>query len=290
MKTDVNSPSHRGKLWAIVLAVGDRARLSPLMRAWHERDLPKQFASWWGDGMFLKRTLDRISKMIPTQRTLVVVADQCRVFAEEHLRGYPDVEIVFQPDNRGTGADLLLPLAHVLAHDPQARVVVFPSDQHVEHEAPFQAAIRRAIVAADFSPRGVALIGAVAESAAIEVDWIDCEDSVGASGLHAREVRRFVEKPGEDIALDLLHRGALWNTMILAARGRTLWAMADRGIPEVCWLFMTYRALVGHRSADGFLRDFYSRLPFTDLNRDIFRGAAGLGVISMLHAGWSMTP
>ena len=105
----------------------------------------------------------------------------------------------------------------------------------------------------------------------------------GASAAHAREIKRFVEKPGGDIALDLLRRGALWNTMILAARGRTLWAMADRGIPEVCWLFMTYRALIGHRSADGFLRDIYSRLPFTDLNRDIFRVAAGLGVISMLH-------
>ena len=284
---NLTAPSHRGKLWAIVLAAGEKMRPTVPMRALHGRDLPKQLASWWGHGMFLKRTLDRIGKMIPRNRTVVVLADPCRALAESHLRGYPDVECIYQPDNRGTGAEVLLPLAHVLARDPQARVVVFPSDHHVEHDAPFQTAVRRALVAADLSPRGVAVIGAVAESATVELDWIDCRDSLGASAAHAREVKRFVEKPGAAVALDLLTRGALWNTMILASRGRSLWGMADRCVPNVCRLFMTYRALIGHRSSDDFLRDIYSQLPVTDLGRDILYAAEGLGVVPMRHAGWS---
>ena len=283
----MTTSTHRGKLWAIVLAASEKMQLSAPVHALHEWDVPKQFASWWGHGMLLKRTLDRIGKIIPRHRTFVALADNCRALTQEHLRGYPEVEVIYQPDSRGTGADLLLPLAHVLARDPQARVVVFPSDQHIEREIPFQTAVRRALVAADLSPRGVALIGAVAESAAVDLDWIDCRDSRGALAAHAREVKRLVEKPGAEVAQDLLHRGALWNTMILASRGRSLWAVADRCVPHVCWLFMTYRALIGHCSADNFLRDIYSQLPFTDLRRDILQDVEGLGVVSMLHAGWS---
>ncbi len=75
--------------------------------------------------------------------------------------------------------------------------------------------------------------------------------------------------------------------MILASRARSLWETVDRHLPEVCWLFMTYRALIGHRRADSFLRDIYPGLPVTDLTRDILQVVDGLAVVPMLNAGWS---
>jgi mannose-1-phosphate guanylyltransferase len=75
--------------------------------------------------------------------------------------------------------------------------------------------------------------------------------------------------------------------MIIASRGQALWAMADQHIPEVVSCLMTYRALIGHRGAAGFLSDIYPKLPVTDFSRDILQHAQGLAVTPMIDAGWT---
>jgi mannose-1-phosphate guanylyltransferase len=277
----------RENLWAIVLAGGEGARLSTLTRALHGWNMPKQFAALWGGRTLLARTLDRTRSMVPPQRTIVVVPDDYRALAHEQLRDYPGIQVVFQPCNRGTAAGVLLSLAHVMANDPAATVVIFPSDHHVDREIHFRDAVRRAIVAANFAPSQVALVGAASESPATDLGWIDCGRSLGSSTAGAYEVKAFVEKPSSALALDLLRQGALWNTMVIAARGQSLWAMADRHIPEVSWCFMTYQALLGSRQADSFVRGIYPGLPSTDFCRDILQRAKGLTAVAMTDAGWS---
>jgi mannose-1-phosphate guanylyltransferase len=273
-------------LWAIVLAGGEGTRLATLTRALHGCDIPKQFAALWGGRTFLARTLDRIGLIVPRQRTVVVVPENFKTLAQEQLDDYPGIKVVCQPCNRGTGAGVLLPLAHVLADDPGARVVIFPSDHHVDRETPFRDAIRRAVMATDLAPSRTALVGAAAESADTDLGWIDCTKDVPLT-VRAWGVSAFIEKPDSNTALELLRKGALWNTMIIAARGQSLWDMADRHIPAVCWCFMTYRALIGHRRADDFLRGIYPGMPMTDFCRDILQPAKGLAVTPMIDAGWS---
>jgi mannose-1-phosphate guanylyltransferase/mannose-6-phosphate isomerase len=274
-------------LWAIVLAGGEGTRLSTLTRAVHGHDMPKQFAALWGGRTFLARTLDRIGSIVPRERTVVVVPEDFKVLAQEQLDEYPGVKVVCQPCNRGTGAGVLLPLVHVLANDPGARVVVFPSDHHVHRESPFRDAIRRAVMATDLAPSRTTLVGAAAESADPDLGWIDCACNDGPLTARAWGVNAFVEKPDPATALELLRKGALWNTMIIASTGQSLWDLADRHIPAVCWCFMTYWALIGHRGADDFLRGIYPGLPVTDFCRDVLQPAKGLTVTPMIDAGWS---
>jgi mannose-1-phosphate guanylyltransferase len=274
-------------LWAIVLAGGQGTRLSTITHALHGRDTPKQFAALWGGQTLLERTLDRTSATVPRQRTVVVVPEDFRALAQEQLDKYPGVKVVYQPCNRGTGAGVLLPLAHVLANDPSAKVVILPSDHHVDRETPFRGAIRRAVMATDFASSRTALVGAAAESADTDLGWIDCAGNDSPLTVRAWQVNAFVEKPDATTALDLLRRGALWNTMIIASRGQSLWKMADRHIPEVSWFFRTYRELIGQRGADDFLRGIYPDLPVTDFCRDILQSADGLVVTPMIDAGWS---
>lgn len=279
--------NRRENLWAIVLAAGEGKRLSTLTRALHGCDMPKQFAALWGGRTLLARTLDRTGALVPRQRTVVVVPENFKTLAQQQLGDYPGIKIVYQPCNRGTGAGVLLPLAHVLASDPCASVVIFPSDQHVDRENPFRDAVRRAVMAINFAPSRTALIGAAAESADTDLGWIDCVGHEGALTVRAWEVSAFVEKPDASTALALLRKGALWNTMIVASRAQSLWDLADRHIPEACWFFMAYRELIGHRGAEDFLRGLYPGLPMTDFCRDVLQPAKGLAVTPMIDTGWS---
>jgi mannose-1-phosphate guanylyltransferase len=277
----------RGELWAIVLAGGDGTRLASMIQAMHGRPVPKQFAPLIGDRTLLQRTLDRIAPMIPAQRTVVVVSDQHLELARQQLAGFCGVEIVPQPSNRGTGAGVLLPLAHVLARDPHARVVVFPSDHHVTRTGPFCDAVTRAVKSAEHAGSGVCLLGAAAEAAATDLGWIACGTTVGPAHLSARSVTRFVEKPPERVALELLRQGALWNTLVIAAGGRALWGLASVHVPQVVRALAAYRGRLPNGDSSRVLADIYTHLTASDLSRDILEKAAGLTAVTMSGAGWA---
>jgi mannose-1-phosphate guanylyltransferase len=273
--------------FAIVLAGGEGTRLAALTHAVHARPVPKQFATLYGDRSFLQKTLDRIGPIVPSQRTVVVVSEDHAEIAAGQIGEYPGIEIVHQPSNRGTGAGLLLPLAHVLAREPDPVVVVLPSDHHFSREVNFREAVRRAMLAAGSAPEGVVLVGAAAEAPSIDLGWIVCGAARGPRAARARRVESFQEKPDGDTARALHRQGALWNTLVIAARGQALWSLAERHVPAICPSLLSYRTLIGDRAAKIHLREVYSTLPATDLSRDILQRAKGLLAISMADAGWS---
>ena len=284
---EVLNQEGRARQFAIVLAGGQGTRLEALTRAVHARPVPKQFATLCGDRSFLQKTLDRIGPLIPSERTVVVVAEDQAEIAAGQIGDYPGIEIVHQPSNRGTGAGVLLPLAHVLAREPDPVVVVLPSDHHFEREARFHEAVLRAMLAADSVPEGVVLVGAGAETPSTDLGWIVCGAARGPRAARARKVESFMEKPDGDTARALLRQGALWNTLVIAARGRALWSLAERHVPAICPSLLSYRSLIGDRGAKLHLREAYSTLPATDLSRDILQRAEGLLAIAMNDAGWS---
>jgi mannose-1-phosphate guanylyltransferase len=277
----------RGTLWAIILAAGEGTRLASLTSAMHGRPVPKQFASLLGDRTFLQRTMDRIAPLVPPHRTVVVVSAQYLELARQQLAEFPGTEVVSQPANRGTGAGVLLPLAHVMARDPDARVVVFPSDHHVSRERGFREAVSRAVASASESPAGVCLVGAAAEGPATDLGWIACGGAVGQASCGARAVNRFVEKPAESVAVELLRQGGLWNTLVIAARGRALWNLAEAKVAATARALAPYRQLLGTREGGRLLEEIYAGLSSTDLSRDMLERAEGLTVVAMVDAGWS---
>src|SRR5687768_8299517 len=96
-------PSPSTHLWAIVLAAGKGSRLGPLTKALCGRELPKQFVALTTDRTLLQETMERISGLIPPERTVVVVSDRYQEIARVQLVDYPGCEVVVQPLDRGTG-------------------------------------------------------------------------------------------------------------------------------------------------------------------------------------------
>ncbi|HEY0714105.1 MAG TPA: sugar phosphate nucleotidyltransferase [Polyangia bacterium] len=285
------SPIARDRhLWAIVLAAGEGTRMAALTTALHGRAIPKQFASLFGTRTFIQRTVDRILPLVPASRIVVVVADNQYELATSQLAEFRGIAIVRQPANRGTSAGVLLPLAHVLARDPDARVVVFPSDHHIERPSQFARAIRHSIEAADSAAMGVSLVGSVADGPATDLGWIVCHDETDEAGRPpgpGRRVSRFVEKPALDEAVELHRRGALWNTFILSARGCALWVLASRHVPAVALALGEHQRRIGGAGERRHLEEIYSALPSTDLSRDVLQRGHGLHAVAMTDAGWS---
>jgi mannose-1-phosphate guanylyltransferase len=272
--------------WAVVLAAGEGSRMAPLTRALYGHEVPKQFAALDGDRTLLQRTMDRIAPLTPPDRTVVVVSDACEDLARVQLQGYSGVEIVTQPSNLGTGPGILLPLAHVLARDPQAEVAVYPSDHHIRRGDPFREAVERGVNMAHRCESGVSLLGAAAERPATDLGWIVRGNALGGKLDRAWSVQRFVEKPPEAMAMLLLGTGGLWNTMVLAGRARALWELSRRHIPGQTRAFDSYLLQVGSANLRQSRELLYRHLLPADFSREVLQVARGLAVVPLIDSGW----
>lgn len=268
------------ELWTIILAAGEGTRLSSMTQALHGEPLPKQFARIEARRSLLQATVERALGWSVPERIVVVVASEREELARRQLSGYGPVTLIAQPRNLGTGPGLLLPLAHVVASDPQAKLVVLPSDHYVRNEVVFKDTIRFAERQAD--ARGsIVLVGAVPDEADTQYGWIVPRKEDGVTYVEC-----FEEKPSERTANKLLVEGALWNTFVLVGAAAKLWQLAEAHLPEqtraldVCRRehSVQERELIGHLYAD---------MPPGDFSRDVLANAEGLEVVPLPECGWS---
>lgn len=274
------SASPARHLWTIVLAGGDGVRLRQLTRALHGEERPKQFAMIHGGRSLLQATVARATRWSAPERIVVVVAEERESLARMQLREHGGVDIVAQPTNRGTGPGILLPLSRVFARDPDAQVVILPSDHYVRDEEPFERTISRGLVASD---EQIALVGAVPNQPETQYGWI----VTGRSRSGQSVVLRFCEKPPQALAERLWMSGALWNTFVMLGTARRFWALGREHLPLQSLLFDAYREVVGARGEGRVLRQIYTDMPVADFSKDVLQKASNLGVVSLSDCGWS---
>jgi len=270
----------RGSLWAIVLAGGDGTRLASLTEQLYGEPLPKQFAVLAGDRSLLQATIDRLSPIVPPSRTTVVVPAAYEALARKQLADYRGVHVVTQPANRGTGPGILLPLAHVLAADPLARVVVAPSDHYLARPAALRAAIVAAAVEA--TQVSLTLVGAEADHPETEYGWIE------PGGIKAGRVRRivhFVEKPSPARARELFERGCLWNTFVMVGYGARIWRIAEQRMPAPAAAIRA--CVIAHSSKGPCLARAYSDMETVNFSHAVLEQVPDLGVVSARACGFS---
>jgi mannose-1-phosphate guanylyltransferase len=273
--------------WAVILAAGDGTRLAPLTNALYGYGLPKQFAAIDGRRSLLQTTVDRVGRLIPARRTVVVVGEPHESLARSQLAGHPAIEIVVQPKNMGTGPGVLLPLARIMARDPRAQVAIFPSDHHIPNPGPFLEAVEEALGLARAHPDLITLLGVVPDRAETDYGWIlpgeDLPDS-GRPGF--RLVRKFVEKPAARTAQWLLAHHALWNTFTLVGQLRAYWGLARAHLPRHAQLFERYARTIGQADERMAVRWLYDRLAPADFSRSVLGAAQGLATVAVGDSGW----
>ena len=269
-----------GQLWAIVLAAGEGRRLSGLTMRLYGAPVPKQFAVLRGEASLLQETVERLLPLVPAARIVVVVPSQYEELATEQLGAFPGIHILPQPHNRGTGPGILLPLAYVLSHDPDATVCICPSDHTFGDPEALRIAIRRAVVASrSFS---LVVLGARPTRAETEYGWMRV---ARGDGRYGQTVQRFVEKPEAATAERLLHEGALWNTFVMVGWACAIWDAAAERMPEHAEAIescLPFETQSGRAQLDAAYATFEER----NFSRDVLEADQRLCAIELADAGW----
>ena len=276
------------QLWGIVLAAGEGTRARAFLKQLCSGRGIKQFCAVLDSRSMLEHTLARVERLIPRQRILVVVSQHHQAEVTQHLAHWPAENVIYQPANRDTAPGILLPLTHISQRDPFATVTVFPSDHFVLKEAPFLAAVERAVAEVQHFPRQLILLGALPDQAEGDYGWI--EPARPESSRDSRSVLRFVEKPSRAEAGELMARGALWNTFVFAARAPTLWAMVRQTAPDLADAFARIGHILRLRSVDAlcFTEHAYARMRAVNFSSGVCEPLVSwLRVLPLPDVGWS---
>jgi mannose-1-phosphate guanylyltransferase len=272
--------------WGIILAGGEGRRLQSLTRDEQGRVVPKQFCSFLGDRSLLRSAIDRLAAVVERRRIIVVVAASHRRWWQRELVDIEPENILVQPVNRGTACGVLLPLAHIAARDPEARVVVAPSDHFVEDEPGYASSLQQAAELVASRPGLLIVLGIRPDHPSPDYGWI-LGDKPGEDGVQL--VSSFVEKPEVDLARRLMASGGLWNSFNFTASVAGLMARIRRALP---WLAECFELLARGRHQEGgcgaLLPRFYARLPHVDFaGRVLERSVGRFHVLPVPPCGWA---
>jgi mannose-1-phosphate guanylyltransferase len=278
----VNAPENT---WAIVLAGGEGSRLHSLTTTALGVAVPKQFCSLRGGKSLLLEALERAESVASPEHICAVVSQPHAQWWGPALSAMPRVKIIVQPSNCGTANGILLPLLYILAQDPEATIVIFPSDHHVREELILGAALQGAVRELSTRSEQILLIGIIPDTEDPDLGYIvpGCRDGTLTT------VDRFVEKPAAPLVRALIDAGALWNAFIIAARARALLQLFIERLPQV--VIGMQAVIAQNRFVPGSsvaVADLYRDLPNVDFSRHILQGAEPtLRVLKAPLCGWS---
>ena len=268
-------------LWSVVLAAGRGTRLATVTGG-----VPKQFWSPAGDRSLLEDTIARLAPLTDPVHTLTVVDDTHHPYVE-HLQERASIgEVVYQPSDRGTAAGVLLATMVVSTCEPDAVVVVTPSDHGVTGDEEFRSGVREAAGYVHRHTDDIVLLGVEPLSAVGDYGWIVPAREHDADS-HTSTVAAFVEKPTAPAAERLFASGAVWNTMVLVARAEAILSLYRRCVPDLAGAFESFRFLPPVRR-DQHLRRLYEHLPVLDFSHDVLEQASGLHCLAWRSSvGWT---
>ncbi len=275
--------------WAMVLAGGEGMRLRPLTRRIAGDERPKQFCPFVDGQTLLDRTSARVHRIVPPDRTCLVLTRHHEPFYAPLLARGPRAPLVVQPYGRGTAPAILYGLLRIAETAPLATVALFPSDHYVSDDAGFMAHVVAGLAAAEARSDLIVLLGMEAAGPEVQYGWIEAGDRLlGGPDFPVYGVRRFWEKPTLALAETLFERGCLWNTFVLVAGVPALLALIRAAAPDLYGAFMTAwrgRSTLGESEA---MRSLYARLPSTNFSEDVLSTkTANLAVLPVRGVTWS---
>ncbi|MDP7017389.1 MAG: mannose-1-phosphate guanylyltransferase [Pirellulaceae bacterium] len=208
-------------LHAVIMAGGAGTRFWPASRA----GFPKQLLDLSGERTMIQSTVDRLGDLVGNDRVLIVTNEQLVTAIREQLPHLPDAAVLGEPCKRDTAPCIGVAAALLVKADPDAVMIVMPSDHVIQPPQQFQSAIRQAVALVAVDERRIVTLGIPPTYPAESFGYIErgepLEQTCGESA--AFEVVRFREKPAAVVAQQYVESELFyWNSGIFIWKAATI--------------------------------------------------------------------
>lgn len=264
---------------AVILAGGSGTRFWPASR----RLRPKQLLPL-GPGSsesLIGATVRRLAPLVPPDRTWIATGAHLVESTRRELSWLPESAFLAEPRARNTAPCIAWATHRIARRDPEALVMVLPSDQHVGDEERFRTVLRRALNAAAQGP--ITTVGIVPTRPETGYGYIEVGEP-REEGVH--RVQRFVEKPDAATAREYLASGRyLWNSGMFFFRAREMLRAVQEHLPKLAE-GLERLARASEEQSQAALEEFFETVEPVSIDYGVMERESELSVVSG-DFGWS---
>lgn len=264
----------------VILCGGNGTRLWPSSR----KSMPKQFSKFNDSRTLLQNTLHRVEDS-GCGAPLVIASDDHRFIVDEQVReiGVQGATIVIEPTARNTAPAICAAAELVFQEDPDALLLVVPSDHIIKDDMAFARAVTAGIPAAQDGK--IVTFGIRPTRPDTGYGYIELADSRGLDEQPQR-FPSFIEKPSPQGAQAMLEKGCFaWNSGIFLMSVRSIRDVFEHHVPR---LRSVVRLAVQERRKDlSFVRlgESFSNVCNVSFERAIME--LETGIVVPVAPGWS---
>ena len=266
--------------FCVIMGGGIGSRFWPFSR----KTLPKQFLDFFGTGRsLLQQTFDRFKQVIPTENILVVTNDLYADLVKEQLPELNSEQILLEPTRRNTAPCIAWAAYHIRALNPNANIVVAPSDHLILKESEFLSAIEKGLAFVAKSDKLLTL-GIKPNRPETGYGYIQVAEHIDSSFY---KVKTFTEKPELELAKVFVESGEFyWNAGLFMWNVNSIIKAGELLLPELATKLAAGKDVYGTPEEKKFIDENFPACPNVSIDFGIMEKADNV-YVSLGDFGWS---
>ncbi|GAA4237088.1 mannose-1-phosphate guanylyltransferase [Postechiella marina] len=260
--------------YAILMAGGVGSRFWPVSTA----EFPKQFHDMLGAGnTLIQKTFQRLSHLIPKENIYILTNERYNDLVLEQLPEVTQKQVVLEPAMRNTAPCILYASLKIQKENPDAIMIVAPSDHWIEDEKAFSKNVQEAF---DYCSQNDALMTLGIKPSFPNTGYGYIEFDKTAEKV-IKPVNQFREKPDYETAKAFIDQGNfLWNAGIFMWSAKSVIKAFQNNQPDLYSLFKSGIGVYNTEDETGFIKDNYPKAENISVDYAIMEKSDNVKVIA----------
>ena len=220
-------------------------------------DFPKQFHDMLGTGdTLIQKTFQRLSRLIPKENIYILTNERYNDLVLEQLPEVTQKQVVLEPAMRNTAPCILYASLKIQKENPDALMIVAPSDHWIEDEQTFSKNVEEAF---NYCSENDALMTLGIQPTFPNTGFGYIEFDKTSENV-IKPVSQFREKPDYETAKAFISQGNfLWNAGIFMWSAKSVVDAFKNNQPELYQLFESGVSVYNTDGEDDFIKENYSK-------------------------------
>lgn len=264
-------------IFAVIMAGGKGERFWPKSRM----KLPKQLLKLAGDDTMIRATVKRLDGLVNNDDIYIVTGIDYASLISDQLPQVPVQNILIEPMGKNTAACIGLAALHIEKRNPEAVMLVLPSDHLIKNTDKFVKTLKCAIEVAQKGDNLVTL-GIKPTRPETGYGYIQFNQIINKfEGRMVYEVKRFVEKPNLETAKKYIESGNfLWNSGMFIWKVSTILKNIEQNMPGLYQGLMKIKEAMGSDEEETVLYQEYSKFESISVDYGIMEKADSIYVVA----------